>query len=95
MPVLRTYTVVLERNEDGGYTVTVPALRGCVTQGHSIAEAVTRIQEAISCHIEGLTSLHLPIPLDCKNIQIDVDTLCEALVMKVTVPVSEEGEKVA
>ncbi|MBI2843118.1 MAG: type II toxin-antitoxin system HicB family antitoxin [Armatimonadetes bacterium] len=35
-----TYTVILERNEDCGYTVAVPALRGCVTQGNTIAEAL-------------------------------------------------------
>lgn len=91
----RTYTVVLERNEDGGYTVSVPALKGCITQGHTIAEALTRVQGAIACHIESLAGLRLPVPADCKNIQIDVDTLCEALVMKVTVSFSEEGEKVA
>ncbi len=30
------YTVDLERNEDGGYTVTVPALPGCITEGDTI-----------------------------------------------------------
>jgi len=95
MPGLRTYTVVLERNEDGGYTVTVPALKGCVTQGQTIAEALAHVQEAISCHVESMISLGLPVPYDCKNIKLDVDTLCEAMVMKVTVAISTEGEKVA
>ena len=57
MPNSRTYTVILERNEEGGYTVTVPALKGCITQGQTIAEAVTRVQEAITCHLEGLACL--------------------------------------
>jgi len=26
------YTIVLERNEEGGYKVTVPALKGCITE---------------------------------------------------------------
>ena len=64
MPTSRTYTVVLERNEDGGYTVIVPALQGCVTQGRTIAEALARIQEAITCHIEGLAILGLPIAVE-------------------------------
>ncbi len=42
-----TYTVVLERNKEGGYTVTVPALKGCVTQGETIAQALQRAREAI------------------------------------------------
>ena len=92
MPVLRTYTVVLEHNEDGGYTVSAPSLKGCITQGHTIAEALLRVQEAITCHLESLADLRLPIPEDCKNIQINVDTLDEAMVMKVNVSVSAEGE---
>ncbi len=95
MAFVQTYTVVLERNEDGGYTVNVPALKGCVTQGHTIAEALIRIQEAITCHIESMISLRLPVPTDCKNVQINVDTLSEAMVMKINVSIAGEGEKVA
>ena len=34
------YTVVLEREEDGGYVASVPALPGCVSQGDTRAEAL-------------------------------------------------------
>jgi predicted RNase H-like HicB family nuclease len=34
-----TYTVILERNKEGGYTVTVPALKGCITQGETVAQS--------------------------------------------------------
>lgn len=95
MPASRTYTVVLERNEDGGYTVTVPALHGCVTQGQTIAEALSRVQEAIACHLEGLLALGHVLPMDCQSIQLDVHALREAMVMKVTAHPSDEGEKVA
>ena len=50
----RRYRVILERNELGGYTVTVPALPGCVTQGKDRREALKRAKEAILCHLEGL-----------------------------------------
>jgi predicted RNA binding protein YcfA (HicA-like mRNA interferase family) len=40
------YTVVLEREEDGGYVASVPALPGCVSQGDTRAEALKNIQEA-------------------------------------------------
>jgi len=95
MHFVRTYTVVLERNEDGGYTVSVPALKGCVTQGQTIAEALSRVQEAITCHIDGLVCLGRLVPSDCNNVQINVETLREAMVMKVNVSCSEEGLKVA
>ena len=49
------YTLVLDPDpEVGGYTVTVPALPGVVTQGETREEAITMGREAIRCHIEGL-----------------------------------------
>ena len=41
------YDVILEPSEDGGYTVYVPALRGCVSQGETEDEALENIQDAI------------------------------------------------
>ncbi len=41
------YDVILEPSEDGGYTVYVPALRGCVSQGETEDEALQNIQDAI------------------------------------------------
>jgi len=49
------YTVLLDPWEEGsGYTVTVPALPGCITQGKTKAEALARAREAIACHVKGL-----------------------------------------
>lgn len=49
------YTVLLDPDPgDAGYTVTVPALRGCITEGRTIDEAIINAREAIACHIEGL-----------------------------------------
>ncbi len=94
-----TYTVVLERNEDGGYTVTVPALKGCVTQGDTIAEALSRVKEAMECHVEALTVLSKRIPPDCKVVRLDAEDLSEVLVCKVTVQpdivTAKAGVKVA
>lgn len=42
-----TYDVVLEPSEEGGYTVYVPALRGCVSEGDSEEEALDNIKDAI------------------------------------------------
>ena len=62
-PTQRRYTIVLEPDpEEGGYTVTVPALPGCVTQGNTEAECAERAREAIAGYIESLVARGLPVP---------------------------------
>jgi len=41
------YDVVLEPSEDGGYTVHVPSLKGCVSEGETGEEALENIKDAI------------------------------------------------
>lgn len=43
---------MLEESEDGGYTVFVPSLPGCISEGDSIEEAMRNIQEAIELYLE-------------------------------------------
>jgi len=47
-----TFKVVLEPSEEGGYTVYVPALPGCVSEGDTIEEALQNIREAIKLYLE-------------------------------------------
>jgi antitoxin HicB len=51
---MRTYTIVAEPEESGGYFVTVPALPGCFTRGRTLEECQARAVEAIEVHIAGL-----------------------------------------
>ena len=44
--------VVLEPSEDGGYTVTVPVLPGCISEGDSRDEALANIEDAIQLYLE-------------------------------------------
>lgn len=44
--------VVLEPSEEGGYTVFVPSLPGCISEGENIGEALSNIQEAIELYLE-------------------------------------------
>jgi len=44
----RTFTIILEPEEDRGYSVHCPALPGCSSQGDTLQEALVNIQEAIS-----------------------------------------------
>lgn len=44
--------VVLEPSEEGGYTVLVPSLPGCISEGDTREEALRNIQEAIDLYLE-------------------------------------------
>lgn len=44
--------VILEPSDEGGYTVYVPALPGCISEGDNIDEALENITEAIELYLE-------------------------------------------
>jgi predicted RNase H-like HicB family nuclease len=46
--------VVLEPAEEGGFTVYVPSISGCVSEGASESEALQNIREAIELYLEPL-----------------------------------------
>ena len=52
MPRRLSYKVVLEPSKDGGYSVYVPSLPGCVSEGDSYQEALENIREAIRGWLE-------------------------------------------
>ena len=56
------YKVVLEAQEEGGFTVYVPSLPGCVSQGESETEALANIKEAIEVYLESLAARGLTPP---------------------------------
>ena len=47
-----TFNVIFEKEDDGGYSVQVPVLPGCFSQGETFEEAVEHIKEAISLYLE-------------------------------------------
>ncbi|UCG43103.1 MAG: type II toxin-antitoxin system HicB family antitoxin [candidate division WOR-3 bacterium] len=49
-----SYRVLLREEPEGGYTVTVPALPGCVTFGATLKEAMANAREAIDLYVESL-----------------------------------------
>jgi len=44
--------VVLEPSDEGGYTVYVPSLPGCISEGDTVEEALKNIREAIELYLE-------------------------------------------
>lgn len=47
-----TLRVILEPSDEGGFTVIVPALPGCITEGDTQEEALQNIREAIELYLE-------------------------------------------
>jgi len=46
------FRVVLEESDEGGYTVYVPSLPGCISEGDTEEEALANIREAIELYLE-------------------------------------------
>jgi len=58
------YRILLRREPEGGYTVTVPMLLGCVTYGETVDEAIAMAREAIELYIEDLQEKGEDIPTE-------------------------------
>jgi len=58
------YTVIFEREEDGGYHAFVPVLKGCHTQGDTLDEAIENIREAIALYLESLAAAGERMPVE-------------------------------
>jgi predicted RNase H-like HicB family nuclease len=44
--------VILEPSDEGGFTVYVPSLPGCISEGNTLEEAMQNIREAIDLYLE-------------------------------------------
>jgi predicted RNase H-like HicB family nuclease len=62
MSASREYEVVLTPEAEGGFSVTVPALPGCTSQGGTREEALAMTRDAIEGHIASLVAHGDPIP---------------------------------
>jgi predicted RNase H-like HicB family nuclease len=56
------YPVIIHKDPDSDYGVTIPDLPGCFSAGETIEETINMAQEAAECHIEGLLIDAEPIP---------------------------------
>jgi predicted RNase H-like HicB family nuclease len=68
------YTVILDRESDGGYVAIVPTLPGCVSQGDSREEALANIREAAELYIEDCIEAGDPVPTESGREFIELTT---------------------
>ncbi|MGC9326015.1 MAG: type II toxin-antitoxin system HicB family antitoxin [Candidatus Hinthialibacter sp.] len=58
------YNIILKPEPEGGYTVLVPSLPGCVSYGVDVDEALSMAKEAVEAYLESLQKNNEPIPAD-------------------------------
>ena len=54
--------IILEPSDEGGYTVYVPSLPGCISEGDNKEEALANIKEAIDLYLEPVEDDFTPSP---------------------------------
>jgi len=70
---VRRYKVVLERNDRGGFTVTMPAFPAIVTEGDTRDDALANVTDAIKLYLESLRARKLPVPDDA---EVRIEEVC-------------------
>ena len=66
------YTVMLQKDLDGGYVASVPALPGCVSQGDTRDQALANVAEAIALYVEDCRDAGDPVPVEAGREFVEV-----------------------
>jgi len=69
----RTYKILMHKEPEGSYTVSVPALPGCMTYGDTVEHAIQMAQEAIELYIEELHERGEEIPDDSDTLEYSLN----------------------
>ena len=64
-----SYRVLFRKEPEGGYTVIVPSLPGCITYGENIDEAIKMAREAIELYVESLREHNEEIPTENETLE--------------------------
>ena len=71
----KTYRINLRKEEEGGYTVFVPSLPGCITYGETVDEAIDMAKEAIKLYIEELQDRGEYVPDDSNMLEYSLNLM--------------------
>jgi antitoxin HicB len=66
------FKIMLRPEPEGGFTVIVPSLPGCITYGSTLAEAKEMAKEAIELYLESLTAHNEIIPNDNDTLEFNL-----------------------
>ena len=69
---LHTYKILLNKEPEEEYTVTVPALPGCITYGDNVEHAIEMAKEAVELYIEELQERGEEIPDDSNTLEYSI-----------------------
>lgn len=64
-----TYRIILNPEPEGGYTVNVPSLPGCITYGENVDHAIAMAKEAIEGYLEVLKEQGEEAPDDSRSLE--------------------------
>lgn len=64
---------MLHKEPEGGYTVIVPTLPGCITYGDTVDEAIAMAKDAIDIYVEELQSRGEQIPDDSNTLEYSLN----------------------
>jgi predicted RNase H-like HicB family nuclease len=67
------YKIMLHKEPEGGYTVIVPILPGCITYGENVDEAIAMAKDAIDIYVEELLSRGEQIPDDSNTLEYSLN----------------------
>ena len=65
-----TFTITIDRDEDGVWIVDCPAIPGCVSQGATREEAMTNIEEAITACLQVRAEQGLALTVETRQIEV-------------------------
>ncbi len=70
-----SYTAIIERDEEGFFVISFPALPGCHTQGDTFEEAMGMAEDVLNLHLECMIELKEPIPeeVELVNVSTEID----------------------
>jgi antitoxin HicB len=67
-----SYRIFITKEIEGGYTVTVPSLPGCITDGENMEQAIGRAKEAIEVYIQSLKELGEEVPTEDQTFEYNL-----------------------
>lgn len=64
------FSVTIDRDEDGVWIVECPSIPGCISQGHTKAEALENIKDAISACLQVRAERGLPLTVETQQVEV-------------------------